>query len=183
MSRKKAIVPLEYPPHNPARSILLIGEISPTTTAHMFEKITEYSQSSSDPICVVLSTEGGSVYDAFAMYDLIRTSPVPIWTYGLGCVMSAGTLVLAAGHKRMLYPNCWLMDHEASFSEASQKGSELRAAIEHNEDLTERMYVLYSKHTKQSISKLKDDFVKKTVYFSAEEALEYGFVDGIVGKK
>lgn len=174
---------MHFPPHIPGRSILLIGEIGPPATAMMFEKIAELSQHSNEPICVVLSTEGGSVYDAFAMYDIIKSSPVPIWTYGLGCVMSAGTLVLSSGHKRLLYPNCWLMDHEANFPEVSQKSSELKSAIEHNDALTERLYELYAKNTGNSIDKLKEDFTRKTVYFSAEEAVLYGFADGIVGSK
>jgi len=171
----------QFPPHNPSRSILLIGEVGPSTTSQLFERIAELAQQNDDPICVVISTEGGSVYDAFAIYDLIKLSPIPIWTYGLGCVMSAGTLILAAGAKRMLYPNCWLMDHEATFPEVAQKSSELKAARRHSEDISEKMYQLYADCTGNSVEKLKEDFTKKTVYFSAEEAKSYGFVDGIVG--
>ena len=54
------------------------------------------------PIEFLISTPGGSADDMFAIYDVMRVvrERCPVSTYGLGKVMSAGVLILAAGTKR-----------------------------------------------------------------------------------
>ena len=54
------------------------------------------------PIDFIVSTEGGSVTDMFAVYDCmrdVRKGLCEINTFGVGKVMSAGILLLAGGTK------------------------------------------------------------------------------------
>ena len=53
------------------------------------------------PLEILVSTNGGNADDMFAIYDAMRyiKEEVEIETFGLGKVMSAGTLILAAGTK------------------------------------------------------------------------------------
>ena len=67
------------------------------------------------PIDMYISTYGGSVVDMFAIYDLMShiKQEYTINTIGLGKVMSAGVLILAAGTKgnRKIGKNCRVMIH------------------------------------------------------------------------
>ena len=70
-----------------------------------------------DPIEFYISTYGGSADDMFAMYDVMRQieETTEIHTIGMGKVMSAGVLLLAAGTKgkRKIGKYCRVMIHSA----------------------------------------------------------------------
>ena len=67
------------------------------------------------PIEFYISTYGGSADDMFALYDIMRQikKTTEIHTIGMGKVMSAGVLLLAAGTKghRKIGKNCRVMIH------------------------------------------------------------------------
>ena len=70
------------------------------------------------PIKFYLSTYGGSADDMFALYDvmrLVQSEETEIHTVGMGKVMSAGVLLLAAGTKgkRKIGKHCRVMIHSA----------------------------------------------------------------------
>jgi ATP-dependent Clp endopeptidase proteolytic subunit ClpP len=188
---KKPITPIAPPPiqqgrdrilpHNPKRSILLFGEVNTDMTKQLAEQIAVLlKEDDKSPICVVVNTEGGGVYESFAMHDLIRACSVPIYTYGLGTVMSAGTIMLAAGKKRYAYPNCWIMAHEPWFVGSELRAGELKADLMHNEKLSMVFYGLYSRYCQKPADIIENDLNGRTIYFNAIEAKKYGFVDDIV---
>ena len=67
------------------------------------------------PMEMVISTNGGNADDMFAIYDAMRIcrEEVEIETLGIGKVMSAGVLLLAAGTKgkRKIGKHCRIMMH------------------------------------------------------------------------
>ena len=71
----------------------------------------------SEPVDFYLSTYGGSADDMFALYDVMRQvmKNTEIHTIGMGKVMSAGVLLLAAGTKgkRKIGKYCRVMIHSA----------------------------------------------------------------------
>ena len=124
------------------------------------------------PFEVIISTNGGNADEMFAIYDTMRwiRENVEIETFGLGKVMSAGTLLLAAGTKgkRKIGGSVGPMhqlDNEMKEVKAIQE-SYIKAICEETK-LTER--------------KLRTLLKKKVnIYLTAEEAVEYGFADIIV---
>ena len=72
----------------------------------------------SQPIQFIISTPGGRASDMFSIYDVMRMvrKDCDIETFGLGQVMSAGTLLLASGTKgkRKIGRNCRVMVHQVS---------------------------------------------------------------------
>jgi len=67
------------------------------------------------PVDFYISTLGGSADDMFALYDVMRQvrEETEIHTIGMGKVMSAGVLLMAAGTKgkRRIGRNCRVMIH------------------------------------------------------------------------
>jgi ATP-dependent Clp protease protease subunit len=136
------------------------------------------------PIEFYLSTYGGSADDMFALYDVMRgiRQETEIHTFGLGKVMSAGVLLLAAGTKgkRRIAKNCRIMIHSVA---AGNHGNlqDLTNELQAISDL-QKMYtkclVAETDMTKSDIKEMLQRNVN--VYLSAEEAVKLGIADVIV---
>ena len=131
-----------------------------------------------------LSTYGGNADDMFALYDMIRMieQETPIHTIGVGKVMSAGVLLLAAGTKgeRRIMKNCRVMIHSVSAGNHGDLHS-LVNEIEALRDLQEMYINCLVQETKMTKSELKKMLERKVnVYLSAERAVELGIADIIV---
>ena len=129
------------------------------------------------PIDFYLSTYGGAADDMFALYDIMRLvrQDVTLRTVGLGKVMSAGVLLLAAGTKgerRMIHS---VMG--GNHGDLHNMLNEMEA-IEQLQQMFVDCLVSETKMTKARLKKILDR--KVNVYLSAEEAVELGIADIII---
>ena len=131
-----------------------------------------------------VSTYGGSADDMFSIYDVMNFAKqrCDIQTIGLGKVMSAGVLLLAAGTKgkRKIGRNCRVMIHAVS---AGNMGSlhNLVNELDEIQNLQESYIdaiVENSSFTKKTLKRLLDR--KVNVYLSAEEAIEHRIADEMI---
>ena len=144
----------------------------------------EEGQIASDPIKFYISTFGGSAADMFAVYDAMRMAKdkCDIHTYGMGKVMSAGVLLLAAGTKgeRRIGANCRVMLHSVI---SGQHGSihDLENEVQEVK-FTQKLWTkALLKETNMSEAYLRRLMRKKVnVYFDAEKAVELGIADIII---
>ena len=144
----------------------------------------EKDEKKKKPIDFYISTYGGSADDMFALYDLMNIvkEDTDIKTIGLGKVMSAGVLLLAAGTKgqRRIGKNCRVMIHNVV---AGNHGSlpnltnELEAIQQLQDDYVDAL-VESTKLSKKKLKKILNE--KVNVYLSAEEAVQYGIADIII---
>ena len=137
-----------------------------------------------EPIEFIIKTEGGAVTDMFSVYDVMRElqKNCDISTFGIGNVMSAGVLLLAAGTKgqRRVGRNCRLMIHQISGGNYGHL-EDLENSLAETTWFQERYIEELSSLTKLTKNKIKNIFKKKLdFYFSAEEAVKFGIVDSIV---
>lgn len=137
-----------------------------------------------EPLEFYVSTHGGSASDMFAIYDVMRMvrADCEIHTVGVGKVMSAGVLLLAAGTKgkRKIGKNCRVMIHSVL---AGSEGPLHNLENEMNEiRWTQERYIKAlieeSKLTQATMNKLLQKHVN--IYLSAEEAVKYGLADEVV---
>jgi ATP-dependent Clp protease protease subunit len=136
------------------------------------------------PIEFYINTYGGSAHDMFALYDVMEMvkEETEIHTIGVGKVMSAGTLLLAAGTKgkRKIARNCRVMIHNVAagnFGILPNLTNELEAIQQLQEDYITAM-VENTKFTRKKLEKLLNE--KVNIYLSAEEAVKYGLADEIM---
>jgi ATP-dependent Clp endopeptidase proteolytic subunit ClpP len=136
------------------------------------------------PVDFYLSTYGGAADDMFALYDIMRLvrQDVTLRTVGLGKVMSAGVLLLAAGTKgeRRIAKNCRVMIHSVVGGNHGDLHNMLNEmeAIEQLQQMFVDCLVSETKMTKARLKKILDR--KVNVYLSAEEAVELGIADIII---
>tara|TARA_Y100000592_G_scaffold89383_1_gene146554 strand:- start:1372 stop:2037 length:666 start_codon:yes stop_codon:yes gene_type:complete len=136
------------------------------------------------PIEFYISTYGGNADDMFGMYDIMRNikDTSEIHTIGLGKVMSAGVLLLAAGTKgkRKIGKNCRVMIHSVMGGNHGSLHNMLNE-MEAIEQLQDMYCDALIENTKLTKTKLKNMIERKVnVYLSAEEAVELGIADEII---
>jgi ATP-dependent Clp protease protease subunit len=130
-------------------------------------------------LTLMICSPGGDLHAAFALVDIMRGSPIPIATVGLGGIASAGVVIMMAGAagKRVLTPNTSVMSHQF-FSGSEGKQHELMAVLREFELTDERMVRHYVKCTGLKEKEIRDKLLQKTdAWMSAAEAVQYGIAD------
>ncbi|GAA1786696.1 ATP-dependent Clp protease proteolytic subunit [Leucobacter iarius] len=139
--------------------------------------------SAADPVADIalwIHSPGGSVPAMLAIRDIMRLVPNDVSTLALGIAYSAGQFLLTSGTKgkRRALPHARILMHQGS---AGIGGStievELQAGdLRHTRDTLLR---LTSEDTGQPVERIFEDSLHDH-WYSAEEARDYGFIDGIV---
>ena len=120
----------------------------------------------------------------FALYDIMRQvePQTEIHTIGMGKVMSAGVLLLAAGTKgkRKIGKNCRVMIHSVIAGNHGSFHNLLNEmeAVEHLQKMYTDCLVAETKMTKNQLKNMLER--KVNVYLSAEEAVKLGIADIII---
>lgn len=175
------------------RTIFLVGDINEELTRCTIERLFTLAENRpKKPIYVVISSYGGSIHDAFCIYDAMKCITSPIRTVGLGKIMSAGVLLLAAGEKgkRRLGRRAQIMYH-AGWSESVGTAFEMKSYIkqfEREEKLYDECMAYETGQTLETIRSLYicDDGNGKITtmpdrFIGPDEALRLGIIDEIVG--
>jgi ATP-dependent Clp endopeptidase proteolytic subunit ClpP len=137
-----------------------------------------------EPMDFIISTHGGSASDMFAIYDVMRDvrKDCEIHTFGLGKVMSAGVLLLAAGTKgkRKIGKHCRVMMHSVI---GGNSGSIFNLENEMTEvrNTQERYIQALKNETKMTIKQINNFFNRHVdIYLSADDAVRLGIADVVV---
>ncbi len=135
------------------------------------------------PFEIVLSTGGGNADDMMSIYDMMRMirEDVDIVTTGIGKVMSAGTLLLAAGTKgkRRIGKHCRIMIHAVVGGSVGPM-HELTNEFNEIKKIQESYIQCLANETNMTAQQIKKYLKQKTnVYLSAEEAVKLGLADEI----
>ena len=131
-------------------------------------------------INLYINSPGGSVTAGMAIFDTMQFVDCDIATYGMGLAASMGQFLLSAGTrgKRYALPHARILMHQPS---AGIGGTASDIAIQAEQfKLTKvEMAQLIAEHTGQSVEQVQADS-ERDRWFTAQQALEYGFVDHVV---
>lgn len=136
-------------------------------------------------LLLMICSEGGSMEDAFALIDVMKSSSIPIKTVGLGQIASCGLLIFLAGAKgrRMLTPNTSILSHQYSWG-SEGKHHELWAVTKEMGLAQERMVQHYAGATGLDHKTIREKLLPPhDVYLTAKEALELGICDHVTDLK
>ena len=140
---------------------------------------------SADPdreISMYINSPGGSVTAGLAIYDTMRLITNDVSTLAMGLAASMGQFLLSAGTpgKRYALPHSRVLMHQGSAGiGGSAVDIEIQAEnLEHTKNVMMR---LIAEHTGQPVEKIIADFDRDR-WFSAAEALDYGFVDHVISR-
>ena len=173
-----------------SRSIMFVGEVTEEKSADLISALLVLAQTKdedeerAEDIKLYLSTYGGSADEMFGIYDVINFCKqfCDIETIGLGKVMSAGTLLLAAGTKgkRRLGKHCRVMIHAVNGGQVGDLHN-LQNELEQTVSLQDSYIQALSEETKMTKRQIQTLINRKVnVYLSAEEAIEKGLADEVL---
>lgn len=186
---------IEQAPESQMRVVGLFGDVNEQTCADIIQNLLVLSKTgeipkkertdkySYPPIEFYLNTHGGSASDMFAIYDMMRHAKkgCEIHTIGVGKIMSAGVLLLAAGTKgkRKIGRNARVMIHSVL---GGSEGPLFNIENEFEEiKFVQNAYSNALTQETKLTSKTMKDLLEKhvNIYLSAEEAVKYGIADEV----
>jgi ATP-dependent Clp protease protease subunit len=139
--------------------------------------------SAEDPradISLYINSPGGSVVAGLAIYDTMRLIPNDVSTLAMGLAASMGQFLLCAGTpgKRYSLPHAQVLMHQGSAGFGGT-AADVEIYAEQLARTGATMTSLIARHTGQPVDRIEQDSLRDR-WFSAEEALAYGFIDHVV---
>jgi ATP-dependent Clp protease protease subunit len=140
------------------------------------------AEDSESDIRLYINSPGGSVNAGMAIYDTMQFIECDVATYAMGLAASMGKFLLSAGEpgKRYSLPHAQILMHQPS---AGVGGTESDIAIQAEQFRRHKrvMAELIAAQTGQTVERITADSDRDR-WFTAQEALEYGFIDYVVSR-
>ena len=168
--------------------IIFLGEEVNETTASLTVAQLLFLESE-DPgkdIQLYINSPGGMVTAGLAIYDTMQYIKCDVSTICIGLAASMGAVLLTAGEKgkRFAMPNSEIMIHQPLIGGGGLQGqaTEIKIHADHLVRTREKLNKFLSERTGKSLDVIEKD-TERDNYMTAEEALEYGLIDGIMTKR
>lgn len=166
-----------------SRFVLLFGEINHALALTTCKRLIALSEQSSDPIVILISSNGGHVESGDTIHDMIRFISAPVTTLGSGWVASAAAHIFLAPPKerRLCLPNTRFMIHQPSGG-AGGHASDIAIQAKEILRIRERIARVISVQTGQPFEKVFSD-MERDYWMTAAEAVDYGIVSRILSHR
>lgn len=150
-----------------------------------------------EPIIIHMHLPGGDWQDCLGMYDAIKASTAKTIILAYAKAESSSSVVLQSADLRILMPNTNVLIHYGSFSLDGEHSKAAASSIQWNEKECDKMVDIFTDRCMNSIickeKNWKKMMAKKHIVsqlankcdwiLTAQEAVDYGFADGILGTK
>jgi ATP-dependent Clp protease protease subunit len=120
------------------------------------------------------------VTSGLAIYDTMQYIKCDVSTICIGLAASMGAFLLAGGAKgkRFALPNSEIMIHQPSGG-AKGQATEIEIAAENILKTKKRLNEILAANTGKSYETIAAD-TERDHYMSAQEAMDYGLIDGVI---
>jgi len=171
-------------------NILIDGEIDAWWGTGLRSLALDISNSGASDIMIQINSEGGSVFEGQAIANYIKGSPYNISTTVVGLCASIATMFAMEGKTTSIAKYSRFMIHNVSIQNLSGGSEDLRLTADFmdtlNLDLQNR-YVstiisngkIINESAEDTRAQVKD-WMEAETYFTAEEAVKYGFIQKMV---
>ena len=144
-----------------------------------------------EPVLIHMQTCGGSWEEGMAIYDTIKSMPYHVTIVSYTHARSMSSIILQSADRRILMPNSYFLIHRGAMSVSSDESLKAEMVMAWYKKKGVDMINIYvdsmmnsAKFGKKSREELFDVVKNKMdsesdVYFTAEEAVEWGFADEI----
>ena len=136
-----------------------------------------------EDISLYLNTPGGVVSSGLAIYDTMQLIEPDVATICTGMAASMGSVLLCAGAegKRSALPHSKVMIHQPLGGVRGQ-ASDILIEAKEIEKCRQELCSLIAQHSGQPFDKVFAD-MDRNYWMTSDEALAYGMVDKILGRK
>ena len=134
-------------------------------------------------IHLYINSRGGVVTAGMAIYDTMQYIKCDVSTICIGMAASMGAFLLAGGAKgkRFALPNAEIMIHQPSGG-AQGQATEIQIAAENILKTKKKLNQILADNTGKPYEVVAAD-TERDHWLDAQEALDYGLIDGIITKK
>lgn len=133
------------------------------------------------PIHIILNSGGGDWIAGMAIYDAIAACPCHVSITVCGSAMSMGSIILQAADERLIHPNSTVMVHDGGDCfEGHARNFEAWAGF--SKKIRIRMYEIYAERSGKDPKYWEKRCVVDNI-MTADEAVEEGLADKVIGKK
>ena len=169
------------------RIIFLSEDVNQTSASLIIAQLLFLESEDPDKeISLYINSPGGSVTDGLGIIDTMNYIKCPVTTICIGMAASMGALLLTSGTKgkRFATPNAEILIHQPLIGGQGISGqtTEIQIHAEQMIKTRERINRIISETTGKSIEQVAKD-TERDNYMTAQEALEYGLIDGIMDKR
>ena len=162
--------------------IIFVGTEIDNDVANIVQAQLLYLQSLDDKadISLYLNTPGGIVSAGLGIYDTMQLIKPNVNTICTGLAASMGSILLVAGKERSILPHAKVMIHQPLGGTVGQ-ASDILIEAEEIKKCRDELCNILAEHTKQPFDHVFQD-MDRDHWFTAQEAIDYGLVDKILGK-
>ena len=134
-------------------------------------------------IYLYINSPGGIITSGMGIFDTMNYIKPDVATICMGQAASMGAFLLAGGAKgkRSALLNSRIMIHQP-LGGAEGQASDIKILSDEILRLREKLNVILSKNTKQSLKKIEKD-TDRNFFMSSDEAKKYGLIDTILDKR
>ena len=167
------------------RIVLVQGEIEDSmATSIVAQLLFLEAQDPTKEISMYINSPGGSVTAGLSITDTMNFIKAPVTTIVMGLAASMGTIIASSGEKghRFMLPNAEYLIHQPMGGAAGGTQQTDMAIIA--EQLTKtraKLNRILANASGIDLETIAHD-TERDYWMSAEETLEYGFIDGILTK-
>lgn len=127
-----------------------------------------------------ICSDGGELYPALAVIDIILNSNIKIITICEGCVASAGVLISLAGHQRLIRKHSYMLIHEIR-STCWGKYTECKDDMKNNDILMKDMKkYINNRCNNKLLKKDMNKILEHDILWGSDTCLKYGLVNKII---
>jgi ATP-dependent Clp endopeptidase proteolytic subunit ClpP len=161
--------------------IYFYAEVTRESVLRLVEKLLMLRDQNTKYITLFLHSEGGDLHAGLGAVDHIRCLGVEVRTVIDGFVASAATLIYLAGTKRYVMPNANVLIHQLS-TEFWGKFQDLEDEMANSQALMKRIKSIYKSETVMPSKDIRT-LLKREMYLSADQCIEYGIAHSVFRRK
>lgn len=140
------------------------------------------AQDQTKPVVMYINSPGGSVSDGLMVVDTMNYIKAPVYTVVVGLAASMGTIIASSGEKghRYMLPNAEYLIHQPMGGAAGgTQQTDMAIIAKHLETTRFKLNTILSNASGKDMDTIAHD-TERDNWMSAQETLEYGFIDEVV---
>jgi ATP-dependent Clp protease protease subunit len=141
------------------------------------------STDASKDVQIYINSPGGSVYAGLGIYDTMQFIKPDVATICTGIAASMAAVLLCAGEKgkRSALKHSRVMIHQPMSGTQGQV-SDMEIAVRETIKVKEELYTIISDHSGKPYEQVEKDS-DRDYWMKSDEALAYGMIDEVLGRK
>ena len=159
------------------RIIFLNGEVNGDSAISVITQLRYLASKSDKDIYLFINSQGGSVSDGLAIYDVMNEIPCDVVTIANGMAASMGSFLLAAGTngKRYVTPSTEVMIHQPLGGVQGQ-ATDISLVADHIQKIKTKLASIMAEKCNKPLEEVTSD-MEHDYWMTGDQAKEYGISD------